>query len=91
MLGEVIAIDNSENSFVDETVALATGTAYPAINQKSFETIEIIVPSEKLRFRFDAIVIKLLKSKAIFLNQNEKLCEAREILLPRLMNRTIEV
>jgi type I restriction enzyme S subunit len=81
----------SKNTFVDETVALATGTAYPAINQKSFESIEIIVPSEQLRISFDSIVIKLLKSKSVLSNQNEKLKEGRDILLPRLMNRTIEV
>jgi type I restriction enzyme S subunit len=81
----------SSDNFVDRVSNIATGVAYPAINQKDFESIEIIVPTEKLREQFNNIVSSSFLMKSTLLKQNQKLKEARDILLPRLMNRTIEV
>ena len=41
--------------------------------------------------KFNDLVYPILESKIQLLKYNQKLKEARDILLPRLMNRTIEV
>lgn len=39
----------SSQDFVDKVSMVATGAAYPAVNQSDFEKMEIVVPPEKLR------------------------------------------
>lgn len=63
------------------------------LNLKSIDVNEykIVVPSESIIESFSAIISPLLKIMENLDLQNQKLKEARDILLPRLMNRTIEV
>jgi type I restriction enzyme S subunit len=51
----------------------------------------IIIPDEKTLGEFNKKAYPLLEQTIHLLNYNQKLKEARDILLPRLMNRTIEV
>lgn len=63
------------------------------LNLKSIDVNEykIILPPESIIESFSAIINPLLKIMENLDLQNQKLKEARDILLPRLMNRTIEV
>ncbi len=81
----------SNQDFVDRVSMVATGAAYPAVNQSDFEQMEIIVAPEKLRLSAFKILEPIFRQKENLISQNQKLKEARDILLPRLMNQTIEV
>lgn len=52
---------------------------------------EIAIPNRKVLLEFDKIMQPMKKQIGNCLLQNQQLKEARDILLPRLMNRTIEV
>lgn len=79
------------DEFVGYLTNLAGGAAYPAVTQNHFEDAEIIIPSKQLLDEFED---KFGNSKYIInnlQNQNQRLREARDILLPRLMMGMIEV
>lgn len=68
-----------------------SGSAQPQLTNASMNNLEMTLPSIDLiiDFKFKVFPIYDLIDKLYF--QNQKLKEARDILLPRLMNRTIEV
>lgn len=68
-----------------------SGSAQPQLTNASMNNLEMTLPSIDLiiDFKFKVSPIYDLIDKLYF--QNQKLKEARDILLPRLMNRTIEV
>ena len=51
----------------------------------------ILVPSNVLLSEFEAVAATIDKQIANLTSQNEKLAEARDLLLPRLMNGEISV
>jgi type I restriction enzyme S subunit len=79
------------DAFVNKASSIAKGAAYPAISQKDFESIKMVIPDEKTIFSFHSLVSSVLRLKGRLLSQNQKLKEAKDILLPRLMNQTIKV
>jgi type I restriction enzyme, S subunit len=81
----------ANQNFVDKTVAVAGGAAYPAINQNDFEKIKIIKPDDELIKQFSAKMINNFLVKSALTKQNQLLKEARDILLPRLMTGKITV
>jgi len=70
---------------------LAGGTTRKRISKKVLSNIGITVPSISLISQFDKIAYPIYEIKNNISLQNQKLKAARDILLPRLMNRTIEV
>lgn len=62
-----------------------------ARHYKFMKEQEIILPDEKTLSMFNTKVYPLLKQTIHLFNYNQKLKKARDILLPRLMNRTIEI
>jgi type I restriction enzyme S subunit len=68
-----------------------SGSAQPQLTNASMNNLEMTLPSIDLIIDFKIKVSPIydLIDKLYF--QNQKLKEARDILLPRLMNRTIEV
>jgi len=68
-----------------------SGSAQPQLTNASMNNLEMTLPSIDLiiDFKFKVFPIYDLVDKLYF--QNQKLKEARDILLPRLMNRAIEV
>ncbi|OYU84268.1 MAG: restriction endonuclease subunit S [Flavobacterium sp. BFFFF2] len=75
----------------NEIIGKATGTTFKEISKGVFNTMTIMKPKSdvvKLYFDFADSIFKQIEIIEI---QNQKLKEARDILLPRLMNRTIEV
>lgn len=74
-----------------EIISKNTGSAIPHANKSYIYGMEIPIPSDKISSEFEAITNKIYKQIDILSSQNQNLKEARDILLPRLMNRTIEV
>jgi type I restriction enzyme, S subunit len=67
------------------------GSAVPTLNRNAVHAIEITVPDMTIQQKFDEIVHPVFKQIEIFNRYNEKLREARDLLLPRLMNGSLTV
>ena len=79
------------DAFVGYLTSRAGGAAYPAVKPEAFEESEIIVPPKEKVEAFDRIIKPTFELRANLVKQNNLLKEARDILLPRLMNGTISV
>jgi len=69
----------------------ARGTSYPAVTASDFANATIIYPKSSLIKAFDDVVKPTIEQINILQQQSKKLAEARDILLPRLMNGEITV
>lgn len=69
----------------------AGGAAQPNISSKQISDVELIIGSEEVLKLFESKIQSIMVLIQTLYSQNQKLKEARDILLPRLMNRTIEV
>ncbi|SEH06281.1 restriction endonuclease subunit S [Candidatus Venteria ishoeyi] len=67
-----------------------TGAAQPKINQQNLNRIILSIPNDLVLKKFDLIVIPIFKLIFKLQNQNQRLKEARDILLPRLMTGIID-
>ena len=71
---------------------LNSNAAQPGINQPKLLQLELLMTNnDDLLISFNAKVEPLVKQIYSLAKINKNLKEARDILLPRLMNRTIEV
>jgi len=70
---------------------LNSNAAQPGINQKKIKTLPVITPTLDLLLKFDSIVEPIVKQIYQLAKMNLELKTGRDILLPRLMNSTIEV
>ena len=77
--------------FVGYLTNNARGVAYPAVTGKDVESAEILIPTNSLLEQFDGTVKATIEQINLLKMQNNKLKEARDILLPRLMNGEIAV
>lgn len=68
-----------------------TGAAIPHANRKFILDMKMAIPPKKEAENFDGLTLPMIKLINTFHNQNTKLREARDILLPKLMNGQIEV
>lgn len=71
--------------------SLDSGAAQSQITITSLLNYQILVPSLNLQSLFDSFYANIYNQIENLQSQNRLLKEARDILLPRLMNRTIEV
>ena len=69
----------------------SNGATMVNVNKGKFEGIEILIPTDDILIFFDSVVNANFNQIINILNQNQKLKAGRDILLPRLMNQTIEV
>ena len=69
----------------------SNGATMVNVNKSKFEKIELIVPDSETLKKHYGLVKVIFDQILILQEQNQKLKEARDILLPRLMNRTIEL
>lgn len=69
----------------------STSSIGKALNSKIVKRMEFVVPRYEILNEFDDKVDAIFHQIDNLVTQNLKLKEARDILLPRLMNRTIEV
>jgi type I restriction enzyme S subunit len=68
-----------------------TGAAQPKISQMNLNRIEIIIGTDSTMEEFNMIIQPTLNQIFNIRYQNQKLKESRDILLPKLMNGTINV
>ena len=74
---------------VDEFHSRAVGSVFGAIVRDTFAQIPLLVPTEDLVERFSGIVRPMLRQVEMLLHENTHLTQARDLLLPRLMNGEI--
>lgn len=79
------------DAFVGHLEQNATGAAYPAVTAKVFEEAEILVPDAVALAAFDAVVLPQLEQMEMLKQQNTKLVQARDLLLPKLMSGQLDV
>ncbi len=99
--GFISLVPNQENfrwyllhnlsSRVDEIKGLAGGATFKEINKTTFRNIDVLMPTNNLLDLFSEYYSKVYEQILNLSRQNKKLTEARDILLPRLMNGEIVV
>jgi type I restriction enzyme, S subunit len=67
------------------------GAAQPNANAKIISSAKILMPPISIQRHFHEMVSPIFESKDNLQEQNEKLTQARDLLLPRLMNGEIAV
>ena len=81
----------NQKYFREVVFRIATGAAQPNISNEQINDIELITPNDELLKKYNA---KMKSSYDIILNnqqQNQKLAELRDWLLPMLMNGQVKV
>jgi len=72
-------------------IANASGATFKELSKRVFKRMSIVNPDSKISTKFYNQVELFINQTENLEVQNQKLKSARDILLPRLMNRTIEV
>ena len=76
---------------IEQVRSKATGAVFDAIIVATFDTIPFLLPPERLARSFTLHIQPMFDQMANLVLQNKKLTEARDLLLPRLMNGEIAV
>ena len=79
------------DNFVSHLVNHATGAGYPAVRPEDFERAALPLPPKVLLDHFHEAVEPNLRLICKLDQQNHKLAQARDLLLPRLMNGEVAV
>ncbi len=75
----------------EEFIARATGSTFKELSKSKFGVIPILLPPERMGGEFNELVRPLAEQALALQRQNTKLREARDLLLPRLMDGRIPV
>ncbi len=81
----------NQRLYFEKMQQLNANAAQPGINQESLKSLKLIWPSEDKIEEFNKEVETSVKLIFVLAKQNTKLREARDILLPKLMNVQIEI
>ena len=81
----------NRNVIKENLLAMSVSATMPAISFKSFSTLDIILPEIEVQAKFHKYVDTTYDLILNLQNQNQRLREARDILLPRLMMGMVEV
>ena len=81
----------TQDDFVSYLVNCTNGAAYPAIKPDHFKEAAITLPTDSLLRQFNLIAEPMYRKIEILEKQIKQSKEARDRLLPKLMNREIEV
>lgn len=76
---------------VPDFLSRANGSTMKHIKRVELDNVNYTKPVNSVAIKFQEQIKPILKQLVLINNQNQKLKEARDILLPRLMNRTIEI
>lgn len=79
------------NAFQVAVSNLAGGAAQPNISAKQIESIKCVTPPEILLKKYNELTKPMIVLREKLVKQNKYLMEARDLLLPRLMNGDIEL
>ncbi|MHA1146566.1 MAG: restriction endonuclease subunit S [Candidatus Helarchaeota archaeon] len=69
----------------------STGSTRKSASAKLLVDYNLLIPEREIINSFDEQIVPIRKEINIFLQQNQKLAQARDLLLPRLMSGEIEV
>lgn len=69
----------------------AGGAAQPLLTQSVLSKLDVYIPPSSLCFEYEAIAKNLFGFRIVLENENASLKQARDLLLPRLMNGEIPV
>jgi len=75
----------------EEILSRAGGATYKEINKTTFRNMSLVIPPDHLLKQFDSFAYDVVKQARILKKQEAALKQARDLLLPRLMNGEIEV
>ena len=75
----------------EEILFMQKGAAQPHVYPKDIQAMEIFWPGEKLVLAFQSQVSPLFEQCATLLQQSQKLAQARDVLLPKLMFGQLDV
>lgn len=78
-------------SRVAEIRGNAKGTTYPEISKGRFRAMDIVLPGNTLMEEFSVIVSNIIQQVSYLKRSMLQLAEARDLLLPRLMNGEVGV
>lgn len=81
----------TQDEFVNHMKAIAQGAAYPAVKASDFADYDLLTPATALLAEFEETTGPALGAMHTLRQQNRKLREARDLLLPRLMDGRIPV
>ena len=81
----------TQDDFVGYLVNCTNGAAYPAVKPVHFEEAIITIPSDDLLCQFHLIAEPMYRKIEALENQMQQAIEARDRLLPKLMNGESEV
>ena len=89
-------IDGNESSFflyhtLSKLTFVNTDAAVPGLNRNYAYSIELLLPSPSLIQDFESFVTPIHNQIECLRSHNQKLREARDLLLPRLMNGSLVV
>ena len=76
---------------VEEIRSHAGGTTYKEINKTKFKALNVVMPDPALLQEFEEQTSDLHAQVRTLHTMNQKLAQARDLLLPRLMNREVAV
>ena len=71
--------------------AMGGGATMPNVNKTKFTSIPVLIPSENLLKEFEVVVKTLFQQIELLEQQKSSLTNARDLLLPRLINGEITV
>lgn len=97
-----IARRNDKNSFIENEFTfqlfsntdfkkLCTGSAQPQLTNTSIQKIKILLPNRQLIEKYQRCTIEMSEKQEALYQEQRALTQARNRLLPRLMNGTVEV
>ena len=75
----------------EEILLKAKGSTYPEINKSTFRNMDVFMPDKVLLIDFNELAYANIKQVRILQKQNHALRQARNLLLPKLMNGEVEV
>ena len=76
---------------VEEIRGKATGSTFLEITKKNFRELPILIPDTSILRQFNEVVTPIIKQMEVLTKAIKMLQEARDRLLPKLMNGEIEV
>lgn len=79
------------DKFFDYMVLGSKGTKMPRGDKQQIMNYEIVIPNDEYTFRFASISKQILRKIDSNRKENKKLSSIRDILLPKLMSRELEI
>ena len=76
---------------VEEIRGMGSGSTFPEVSRGKFREFQVLLPQRNFIKGFDEQASLLLKQIRVLKQQNQKLRQARDLLLPRLMSGALAV